>query len=252
MRGVDSIRIWTLALDGIPRALWPLLAAILPAEERARAARFVFARHRQQYIAAHALMRLMLTAATDGDVAPAEWTFETGIHGKPQVSGGMGPHFNLSHCEGAVVCAVSRSVALGVDIECVDRRVPFELAETHFAACECAWLETLAEAQRPIGFLRLWTLKEAYIKATGLGLAQHLDDFAFAFEPLRLTFCDPALGDAGEWRFEQSFDSSRRHITAAVWRGMGQVHIEWKAIEPEMLTALIRSHEAPSASHNFL
>ena len=51
-------------------------------------------------------------------------------------------------------------------------------------------------AQPPIGFFRPCTLKEAYIKATGLGLAQRPDDFAFAFEPLRVTFADAALGEA--------------------------------------------------------
>lgn len=238
MRGVDSLRIWTLALDGISEALWCRLAAILPVAERERAARFVFERNRCQYVAAHALIRLMLTAATDSIVPPAAWTFETGAHGKPQVSRGKGPYFNLSHCEGAVVCAVSRSVEMGVDIECVDRWAPLELGDTHFAACECAWLGSLPEAQRPIGFLRLWTLKEAYIKATGRGLAQRLDDFAFAFEPLRLTFFDPALGDVGEWHFEQQVIGFQRYIMAAAWRHAGQVHIEIEAAQPRTLEAL--------------
>jgi 4'-phosphopantetheinyl transferase len=251
MRAVDSIRIWTLALDGIPEPLWPWLAAILPAVESERAARFVFERHRRQYVAAHALTRLMLTAATGGVAAPAAWTFEIGAHGKPQVSGEAGLQFNLSHCEGAVVCAVSDSVEIGVDIECVDRRVPLELAGTHFAACEAAWLRSLPAAQRPIGFLRLWTLKEAYIKATGLGLAQRLDDFAFAFEPLRLTFFNPALGDVGEWHFEQRVIGPGSHIMAAVWRDMAVAPVEVEVVQPETLRALVGQFTGLMSPRNF-
>lgn len=232
----DGINIWTMSPDAVPEPLWRQFAAILDPAERERATRFVFERHRRQFTAAHALKRVMLTAAAGGAVTPAAWRFETGAYGKPKISGAEAPHFNLSHCEGAVACAVSHDTEVGVDVECLDRRAPIELAGSHFATSECAWLEQQPEALRPIGFFRLWTLKEAYIKATGLGLSQRLDDFAFQFEPLRVTFADPALGDAAAWRFEQKLIGSQRHTLATAWRaGSTPMRVKVKTVDPEAL-----------------
>jgi 4'-phosphopantetheinyl transferase len=232
----DGIHIWTMSPDAVPEPSWRQFSAILDPAERERAARFVFERHRRQFTAAHALKRVMLTAAAGGGVAPAAWRFETGAHGKPKICGAAAQHFNLSHCEGAVACAFSHETEVGVDVECLDRRAPIELAESHFAASECAWLGQQPEGLRSIGFFRLWTLKEAYIKATGRGLSQRLDDFAFQFEPLRVTFADPALGDAAVWRFEQRLIGSRRHVLATAWRaGSTPIRVEVKTVDPATL-----------------
>lgn len=218
MAGCNGITVWTAALDAIPEACWPRFASLLDAGERERAARFLFERHRRQFVAAHALKRLMLSAAA-GATGPADWTFEAGAHGKPKLTGKRGPHFNISHCEGLVACAVSETVEIGVDVERLERPAPLELAGHYFAAAECTLLSALPQAQRPLGFFRLWTLKEAYIKATGLGLAQTLGDFAFSFEPLRVSFTDPALGDAAAWQFRQTTVGPETHVLALAWRG---------------------------------
>jgi 4'-phosphopantetheinyl transferase len=232
----DGVKIWTMALDTIPEPLWLRLFAILDPAERERSQRFVFERHRRQYMAAHALTRVVLTAAGGGAMAPADWRFETGIHGKPRIAGAKGPYFNLSHCEGAVACAVSHETEVGVDVEFLNRQAPTEIAETHFADGERVWLLQQAEELRSIGFFRLWTLKEAFIKATGQGLSQRLGDFAFAFEPLRVTFADPALGDAATWRFEQQLIGSQRHIAAAAWQeGALRLRAEWETVGPNTL-----------------
>lgn len=158
----DGINIWTMSPDAVPEPLWRQFSAILDLAERERAARFVFERHRRQFTAAHALKRVMLTAAAGGAVAPAAWRFETGAYGKPKLSGAAAQHFNLSHCDGAVACAVSHDTEVGVDVERLDRRAPIELAGSHFATSECAWLGQQPEALRPIGFFRLWTLRSLH------------------------------------------------------------------------------------------
>jgi 4'-phosphopantetheinyl transferase len=235
------IHIWTMLLDAVPELLWQHLAAILDLAERERAARFVFERHQRQFTAAHALKRIMLSAVAGGAVAPADWRFEAGAQGKPKISGSAAPYFNLSHCEGAVACAVSHDTEIGIDIECLDRPAPVELAESHFAASECAWLRQQHEALRPIGFFRIWTLKEAYIKSTGLGLSQQLGDFAFEFEPLRVSFANAALGDAGTWRFEQQFINSQRHLLAAAWQEAATpIRVDVETVHPETLLQLTR------------
>ena len=228
MATTHRIAAWTVALATIPEALWPRLLDLLDTAERDRAARFVFERHRRQHIAAHALKRLMLSAM--GGAPPRSWTFEAPSGGKPKVvtprvvtpagGPGHGPHFNISHCDGLVACAISDDLELGVDVEPVARKAPLDLAQTYFAPEEVRWLASLPSAEQPLGFFRLWTLKEAYIKATGLGLAQPLHDFAFAFDPLRVLFHDPALGDPRVWRFEQR--QVGEHLLALAWQGDGR------------------------------
>lgn len=257
MATTNRIAAWTVALATISEALWPRLLDLLDNAERDRAARFVFERHRRQHIAAHALKRLMLSAI--GGAPPRSWRFEAPPGGKPRVgkfrvgefrvgefgvgrSGvgkasvgpGPGPHFNISHCDGLVACAVSNDLELGVDVEPVARKAPLDLAQTYFAPEEIRWLTGLPPAEQPLGFFRLWTLKEAYIKATGLGLAQPLHDFAFAFDPLRVLFHDPALGDPRAWQFEQR--QVGEHLLALAWRGDGREgSVAYRAVSLETL-----------------
>ncbi len=213
----DGIAVGTVAVGAVPESLWPRLYGLLDSTERERAARFHFERDRRQHIAAHALKRLMLSACAHGTVAPQAWTFETALNGKPQVYERAGPHFNLSHCDGLVACAVSRRFELGLDVERLTDEIPFEFAQSQFGPEEALWLSSLPSAYRTTGFFRLWTLKEAYLKAAGLGLAQPMRDFTFGFDPLRVRFHNPSLGDASRWRFHQ-LEIGTRHVLALAWQ----------------------------------
>jgi 4'-phosphopantetheinyl transferase len=236
----NSVTVWTMTLDDIPASQWSQLYALLGTEERERAARFAFERHRRQYTAAHALKRLMLTAARQGSRQPADWSFETCTNGKPRVSGAVGPYFNLSHCDGLVACAVSLAADIGVDVERLDRQPPRYLLDSRFLApAEHAWLQGLPDALHSIGFFRLWTLKEACIKATGMGLTVPLDTIAFSFDPLLVTFSDPVLGDTAQWSFEQKIINSGRHVLAAAWRQpAARLGFKLEAVRPEVLLSL--------------
>lgn len=220
---MSGILVWTVALSAVPEPLWPRLARLLDDGERAKAARFAFERHRRQHIAAHALKRLMLSAVAPRP--PQSWMFETAARGKPRVAPTTGPRFNLSHCDGRVACAVSEDVELGVDVEPLSRHAPLELAPRYFAPDEAGWLGSLPPPDRPLGFFRLWTLKEAYIKATGLGMAQELHDFSFGFDPLRVRFDRPSLGHAEAWRFEQRLISGS-HVLALAWAGAREASVK--------------------------
>jgi hypothetical protein len=109
--------LWWLDLDDVPANAWRRWAAILDEEERARAVRFVHERDRHQFIAAHALLRVLLQHV-DGRPAGA-WRFTSGIHGKPALHADHGLarlNFNISHTHGAVACGMSLDHAIGVDI----------------------------------------------------------------------------------------------------------------------------------------
>ena len=119
--------------------------------ERARAARFVFPRHRVQFIAAHALVRAVLGRLCD--VPPAAWRFVTDAHGKPSAWLDDGPapvSFNLSHTEGMAGLAIRLGAgwAIGFDLEPLARTVDLAVADRFFSAREVAWLDALAASAR--------------------------------------------------------------------------------------------------------
>src|SRR5262249_6094892 len=140
--------------------------------EREREARFLFERDRTMYRATRALVRTVLSQYRD--VAPADWRFETQEHGRPFVASPRLDEplqFNLSNTRGLVVCAVSESlVEMGVDVERNDRvESAMQIAERFFSPSEVRTLMALPPEERAERFATIWTLKESYIKARGLG-----------------------------------------------------------------------------------
>ena len=201
-----AVRVWTMATTGLDEADVSRWAGVLDAAERERAARFVFPHSRITFIAAHALARAALAAVTGA--SPPSLGFAAGAHGKPEAlleGRPAGVAFNLSHTEGLVGVAVAAQggVRLGFDVEPLARRAPLAVAPRVFTAGERAWRGALPAAERGEGFFRLWTLKEAFIKATGKGLTQDLSSFWFQVFPPVIGFA-PELGERpADWAFEQ-------------------------------------------------
>jgi 4'-phosphopantetheinyl transferase len=179
-RAIDVVT-WTMG--SIDKGRLPELRAGLTAEETARADRFANRKDQELYIAAHFLLRQVLAA--HGRRAPADWRFGVGDHGKPYlIDNGDDLRFNLTHTTGLVAVAVAQGVELGIDAEWLDRRSPnLNIADHRFSPYEIAWLRALAVDAQQAGFLRLWTAKEAFLKATGKGLTQALSTFSVTFDP---------------------------------------------------------------------
>jgi 4'-phosphopantetheinyl transferase len=172
----DAVLTLLLPLAGITARGWAAADAALSPEERARAGRFMFDRDRDACRAAHGLKRV--TLARLNGVAPSALDFVVGPRGKPALGTRPALRFNLSHCHGLVALAVSRDREVGVDVEFLGRRRPLvEALDRYFGPAERAWLATRPPAEFVADFLRLWTLKEAAIKATGDGLYADLDSF---------------------------------------------------------------------------
>ena len=89
--------------------------SLLDAEERARADRFVFARHRERFVRAHGMLRLVLAPLCGRP--PSALSFTVGPYGKPELADARGLSFSLSHSGDGVAIAVARGVAVGIDIE---------------------------------------------------------------------------------------------------------------------------------------
>jgi 4'-phosphopantetheinyl transferase len=143
-------------------------------------------------VRARAALRSILARYTG--TGPAALAFEYNEHGKPSLLG-AGPGFNLSHSEDVALCAVAHRRDVGVDVEWAARPVEhLKLAERFFAPGEVAVLRTVAPEGVPDAFFACWTRKEAYVKATGLGLSLPLNGFEVSLEPV----AEPSLRILGD------------------------------------------------------
>lgn len=204
-----GIDLWCAYISEIAdESLWPRYDALLTAEERERQARFRFARDRRRFLVTRALVRSVLSRYAA--VRPQDWVFSLGTHGRPAI---FAPHtaamleFNISHSADLVMLGVTAGRTLGIDTESVAAREGgFEGLDRYFAPEESAALLALAPGERRRRFFELWTLKESYIKARGMGLAIPLDAFRFELigEHGLTLHMRPQLGDSpNRWRLWQ-------------------------------------------------
>lgn len=212
------------------------LERALSAEERARAERHRFEEDRVAYRAAHGLARTLIGARAL--VEPADLRFDRGPHGKPFVlepRGGRAVSFNLSHTRRYVAVIVGDALPVGVDIEpmislCEVRA----LSHRFFSPEEVADLDRTSGAAMLRRFFTMWTLKEAYVKARGVGLSAPLDTFSFELDPhhrpIRLRDRDVPEDELGRWRF--GVEPISDHLVAWVMDpGERDVCVEMKYVQ---------------------
>ncbi len=214
-----EVAVWlTEPSEAHARAVEPWLAP----EEEARRQRFQHHGARAQFLTGRWLLRSVV-AALDG-VTPAAVALRESERGALALRASPNAwYLNLSHTDGLVALAVARA-PVGVDVEDTARGGrTVELADRFFAPAEAAALRALPVAAQRARFFDLWTLKEAYIKACGLGLAIPLASFAFALDGAELCF-SVAYGvdgapaeDAPRWRFAR-MDATPRHRLAVALR----------------------------------
>jgi 4'-phosphopantetheinyl transferase len=172
----DEVHVWRIRFAEVS-AIRDRLAGYLDEEERARAARFATGALRERAVLGRGALRAILARYLG--IAPAHvpltgrpCTSCGGGHGKPALAPPLDAlGFNVAHTSDSLVVAVAQGREIGVDLE--PRSAGARLEE-----CAGAWLSPREEEQlaglpaseRPAGLVRLWTLKEAYLKARGTGL----------------------------------------------------------------------------------
>lgn len=181
------VRVWLLSLDAPPVPAAQLRSWLAP-EERERAARFVFPDDRARWQVARGLLRVALANALD--LEPSALRLVHGVNGRPTLdteAAARGVAFNLSHSGDRLAIAIARAPTapvapaaplLGVDIEQL-RPVPemIGVARRVFTPVERQALMSAGDADRVAVFHRLWTRKEACLKATGAGFTLAADGF---------------------------------------------------------------------------
>ena len=153
------------------------------------------------------------------DCAPSAVRILRGANGRPYLDSSRHPSppsFNSSNARDCSLVAVSSAEAVGVDLERSDEP-PIKLPHVvrYLAPEEQAALEQIDPSTRNAALLRLWTCKEAFIKATGLGMSQPLDSFACSVEPSPRLLRVP---DGGPWTL-RTLELAPPFVGSVVWRG---------------------------------
>lgn len=224
----DEVHVWHAAPEQIaqPERL-AQYESLLSADERERQRRFVRPIDALHYLVAHALVRTALSQYAD--VAPQDWRFEANKYGRPQVAAPAAAkdlQFNLSHTSGLVACGIAWRREIGVDVEDLGRaELSLNIADRYFSRPEAAELKSLPSERQPERFFEYWTLKEAYIKARGVGMSLPLDRFTIHLgaehlnteRPIAISFTPPLVDDPATWQFAQ-FRPTPRHVLAVAVR----------------------------------
>lgn len=228
----SEIHIWHTRLDSGDADL-ARYASLLSGEEKNRAARFRFDLHRNRFVTARGVLRLLLGKYLA--MSPESVEIRTCDRGKPHVADGQNRgnlRFNLSHSGDIAVYAFALDNEVGIDIEVADkRRNSLNISRSYFTDSETRSLEEIGtQEEREVGFLKLWTRKEACIKCTGDGLGVKLDSFDVSRATIdrptevmlgnnRMLVCDlPAPGDKAVSAIAYSGERSLRHVYRQ-WQG---------------------------------
>ncbi|MFM1895168.1 MAG: hypothetical protein RLZZ385_242 [Pseudomonadota bacterium] len=219
--GSGEVHLWLVQMrDFMAPPQQEQLRQWLALDELRRVERLQFPLHRQRACVSRGLLRHILSLYHPQQ-PPASWQLRTSAHGRPLlVDSGLTPlHFNVSHSGDRLAIVFARHGVLGVDVEqVVARRHLRAIARRHFSAQEIAWFESLDAGQQTQRFFDLWTLKEAYIKARGLGLAIPLQQFSFeltAGAGIRAQFDSPLGEDGLPWVF-RLYDLPGARLAVAV------------------------------------
>jgi 4'-phosphopantetheinyl transferase len=195
-----KVRIWSTNLDQVEFSA--ASNRVFSNDEMTRAARFRFERDRRRFLAARFCLRHILATCAGAD--PAELDFSYSAHGKPALAKPASNFFfNISHSHHLALFVVTTGVEVGVDIEKIREDVETaQLATRFFSTREVAEFRALPPHQRVPAFFRIWTCKEAFLKAKGSGLLLPLDSFDVEVtmsEPARLLATRPDPGEADRW-----------------------------------------------------
>ena len=230
--GGDQVDVW-LARPGAASAadLAACLALLLP-DERARIEAFHFERHAREATVSRALVRRMLGAYTER--AAEAFRYRLGPFGRPHVDPACDVAFSATNHPGLVACAIARTEEIGIDVEPLTRGDDIlGVAALVFSAPEIAALSALPLAARRDRAVSLWTCKEAYIKARGLGMSAPLLEIVVEFPAeARPTLRFLSAIDEAEGWWLDTRDVHGVRLAVAVRSGSTTVRLDVEEVAP--------------------
>ncbi|MEO8481368.1 MAG: 4'-phosphopantetheinyl transferase superfamily protein [Acidobacteriota bacterium] len=177
----------------------------LAPRERDRYGRFRHDADREMFLLGRVMARTLVGRALGR--RPDEWPWREGPRGRPEIDlPGVPLSFNVAHSGGIVVCALGREAEVGIDIEDRGRaRLDRDLVDRYCSPAEIANIASQTGDGWRDQFLKYWTLKEAYLKARGLGIAVPLSDLSFTLVDnghVTVEFINSLVGADPAWAFD--------------------------------------------------
>ena len=182
----------------------PFLESCLDAHDRERAARFHFAEDRARYVLGRALVRNILGRYLAQ--APETIALTYTDHGQPYFPGDETMRFSITHAHDLVAVALTANAQIGIDIEYVERKLNLnELAGRILSADDFGAFKALPGSEKEAEFFRVWTRKEAYLKARGEGISEGLQKISVSFGPDEVTSLADTRDEstAQKWRMHK-------------------------------------------------
>lgn len=212
-----EIHVWGFD-RGLVNLPWSEAVRTLTAEEIARAERYLREAERLQFALSRQALRRILSGYLG--IPPESVAFAAAERGKPEVLiEGAAPAFNLSHSGRWTLLAFRKDKRIGIDVERenAERAAP-EVAARYFSAAEIARMNGIPENRRMAAFFQLWTLKEAYLKATGEGIAGGLGTFSVHWVEKEKKFTLEATQSGETWNLS-SLAPAPGYRAALAWDG---------------------------------
>lgn len=178
----NQIDLWSIDPTQLTENTIILLSTLLSNEESLKLQQYKNKSAQHTSLVTRSLSRLILSQYTN--TAPGALSFIRNAHGKPALVENINNlSFNLSHNNDLIIMAICVNDDLGCDIENPTRKISIEpISRRYFAQQEHQQLcELIGEAKKQ-RFFEIWTLKEAFVKATGIGIGLGLDTFYFDFK----------------------------------------------------------------------
>jgi len=214
-----EVRVWHAGIDLLAQhpAIEARAFARLGAADLARYGRFRHDIDRRMFLLGRAMARVLVGRALGRP--PLAWTWREGPRGRPEVGDpGSAVRFNVAHSAGLVVCALVHGREVGVDAEHLDRRPPESaVVERYCSPDEIADIRAWGDAWCD-RFLVYWTLKEAYLKARGLGIAVPLAEISFTVRSetdAAIAFRGSLAGTDDRWAFTLARPTPRHLVAVA-------------------------------------
>ncbi len=197
----NHIDIWKFNLN----TFFPDAKNLLNDKEKKRAYDFYQPIHQQRFIHARAFVKLVLSKYLK-NISPKNLDFIENAHGKPSLFDAFGLEFNLSHSGDFVLLGIADKTPIGIDLE-IQKSSPHEdIAELLFSPPEIQALKNSPHYLKNLSFFNIWSQKEAFIKACGMGLSYPTKTFtvpalpqsvSLIEEPWHTTRFTPQLGYSG-------------------------------------------------------
>lgn len=220
----NHIHLWYIPLDiEMPLSL-PL--SMLSIQEQQKAHQFYLESSRKKYILRRFFFRKILGFYCQVEPQSIDFTYD--LYQKPCLKEhSYDIQFNTSHSGDVAILALNKNHPIGVDIECLKSfRGMSDIIDHFFSAKEKAYLASISVEKKRETFYRIWTAKEAFLKATGEGLSDALHDIEVSFENIET----PKIvkTNAKNNTFNSSLNSfclhhkERSYVTAIVSEGQPQ------------------------------